>query len=74
MANFGENYRGSRGPVLCPLCETHLDNQALSVQCIEVRKQLGSIKDISDIYTQNISMNTITTITEITEIREDYEN
>ena len=73
MANFGENFRNNRGPVLCPFCETHLDNQALSLQCTEVKKQITIKTDITDIYTQNISLESIKTITKISEIREDFE-
>ena len=41
MERFGENFRGSQGPILCPLCQTHLDNQEMSYQCLEIRKRDG---------------------------------
>ena len=30
MSDFGENYRAGRDKVICPLRESHMDNQELS--------------------------------------------
>ena len=39
MECFGENFRGGGGPVICPLCETHLDNKSteFAMSCREKR-------------------------------------
>ena len=39
MANYGENFRGSHGPVTCPLCGLHLDNQKMSFKIAQLSKQ-----------------------------------
>ena len=41
MEAFGENFRGGREFVMCPLCGTHLDNRQKSLQCICVRKKIN---------------------------------
>ena len=33
MTDFGENFRGGRTSVMCPLCKLHLDSQELSYKC-----------------------------------------
>ena len=69
MENFGENYREGREPVICPLCSCHLDNQALSTQCETIRQEVQLKEDIKDIYSNDISKETIDTISSITEVR-----
>ena len=70
METFGENYRGSGGPVICPLCDTHLDNQALSLQCPVIKKEIGVKVAIKDIFEEDINLESIETITKIMKIRE----
>ena len=55
MENFGENFRGGRQQVSCPLCETHLDTQELSFQCPEIKAAIDPQRDIRDIYNEYIS-------------------
>ena len=53
MEKFGENFRGVKGPIICPLCKTHLDNQALSLQCPVIKKETNmddTQRDIQDLY------------------------
>ena len=69
MAEFGENYRGGRSQVMCPLCETHLDNQELSYQCLEIRSKLKIMGKIEDIFKEEISLETVETIEKISELR-----
>ena len=54
MENFGENFRGSNGPVPCPLCGTHLDNQEMSFQCQIIKAELQPTGDITEIYRDDI--------------------
>ena len=69
MARFGENYRGTSGPNICPLCQTHPDNQQTSFQCKEIRKKIEIKGKLEDIYTENINEDTIKTVVKIMEIR-----
>ena len=39
MTQFGENFRGDSDMVLCPLCNIHLDNQPMSLQCPALREK-----------------------------------
>jgi hypothetical protein len=70
MERFGENFRGGSGPVICPLCETHLDNQALSLQCPVVKKEIETNSSLEDLYKEHISQETIENISRISKIRE----
>ena len=69
MEKFGENYRGGLKLIMCPLCSTHPDNQAMSFQCPDIRKEIDVKGDISDIYKESIKQVTIKTILKITEYR-----
>ena len=69
MENFGENYRGSNGPKLCPLCLQHIDSQELSFSCKEITNELNIKVDYRDIFEEEIKTETIQTITKISEIR-----
>ena len=49
LLDFGENYRGGRTHVMCPLCKLHLDKQELSYQCPDIKSEVeftGKIQDI----------------------------
>ena len=70
MAAYEENFRGNRASVACPLCHLHLDNQAMSFQCNEIRTRVQIKCDMNDIYTNDITLETACTITEITRTRE----
>ena len=42
MAKYGENYRGSKEVILCPLCNTHIDSQIMAVEnCPVVKKNIS---------------------------------
>ena len=69
MEKFGENFRGGKLSVTCPLCRVHLDNQAMSFHCSVIKDNIDVNGDISDVYGENISMQTVDTIMKITEIR-----
>ena len=70
MERFGENFRGSQGPILCPLCQKHLDNQEHSYQCPEIRKGLEVKGSLSDIYKKEIKPETIKIAVKIAEFRQ----
>ena len=40
MEHLGENFRGTGGPAICPLCKLHLDNQEQSLQCKVVKSEI----------------------------------
>ena len=42
MAKYGENFRGNKSSVMCPLCHTHLDNQKMSYEnCPVLQKNIS---------------------------------
>ena len=59
----------SRGPILCPLCQKHLDNQKQSYQFPEIRKDVEVKGSLSDIYKNEIKPETIETAVKIAEFR-----
>ena len=69
MERFGEHFRGGAGPVPCPLCHLHLDNQEMSFQCTEIKKEIEIKGSISDVYKENIKSETIQTLIKISELR-----
>ena len=71
MESFGEHFRGGGGPVMCPLCQTHLDNQAMSLQCPGVKEEINvEHHSIEGIFAENISQEVVELISRITKIRE----
>ena len=71
MAQYSENFRGQAGPKLCPVCQTHLDNQQLAFTCPEISPKLKDIGKYENIFKDNVSEETIQNIRMITMIRED---
>ena len=59
MARFGQNYRGGKEKIVCPLCDSHIDNQDLSYICPVIRKEVKIRGSSSDIYCQEINKNTV---------------
>ena len=57
MAPIGENYRGNRDTIICPLCKKAPDNQDHSFQCDILTEKVG-IRGINmgDIYNNNITL------------------
>ena len=70
METFGENFRGGGGPAMCPLCDTHLDNQALSLQCPVIKNEVGGKSDIKEVFEDHIKLESVETIMKIMKIRE----
>ena len=69
MSYFGENYRAGRDKVICPLCESHVDNQELSFICPEIKNKVVICGKMSDIYRDDIKLETVEAIQKITQIR-----
>ena len=69
MLEFGENYRGGRPQVTCPLCSLHLDNQEMSYQCPVVKSEVDITGNIEDIYKEVIKPETAETLEKILEFR-----
>ena len=72
MASFGENYRGGRDDIPCPVCGKHRDSQALLVKCEVFQKHFNSCIDIRNIYTDNIDKETVETLEAAMIIRNNY--
>ena len=69
MSEFGENFRGGRDQVTCPLCETHMDKQELSYECKVIQKEIDIKGSFEDIYNDKISIHTVKTLEKIIETR-----
>ena len=65
MLLFGENFRAGRDTVLCPLCLKHSDSQFEILNCTVIREDLEkqgvdiSNVNLEDIYSENISDNSV---------------
>ena len=70
MANYGENFRGPRGPQMCPLCLNHLDNQPQGFTCQKVLEKLKIDIDYSNIFKKNIPAELFKLLEEIEAVRE----
>ena len=70
MSNFSENFRGKGGSVNCPLCNKHMDNQASMYQCPVLRKKVDLDADISDVYTDEVKVESIKILMETLRLRE----
>ena len=64
MAPLGENFRGYKDSVICPLCKDDLDSQHHSFQCQVMNERV-------DIYSDTIIQETAETVTKMLEIRKD---
>ena len=69
MSEFGDNFRGGREQVLCPLCDTHVDKQELSYECKVIQKEIDIKGSYQEIYSDNININTVKTLQKILETR-----
>ena len=72
MANFSENYPGRDGTKVCPLCENHLDLQKFSFQCNRVTEKVQIRGSYSNIFSENIQLETVETIEKISKFRKEY--
>ena len=69
MERYGENFRGGASSITCPLCKTHLDNQAMSFQCPIIKNEIDIKGKMNDVYKEDIPKDSIQTILDITRFR-----
>ena len=72
MSDFNENYRGSNGHILCPLCHFHLDSQVMAFQCQELKANVNIIGKYEDIFNEDIPQMLVQSITKIMKYRETF--
>ena len=72
MERFGENFRGGRDIVLCPLCGQHRDNESLSFSCAFVKQKMQIRGNFEDLYKPHINNDVINTIHEISQLRKKH--
>ena len=70
MSQFGENFRGNSERVICPLCESHLDNQAMSMQCPVLKEKSKIEHKLKDIYSDDVPLEVAQSLTRMLKIRE----
>ena len=72
MALYGENFRQNDTPVSCPLCDQHLDNQAMAFNNCQVTKLNVLIQgQYTDIFKQTIPKKLVKTLQQIDEFRKE---
>ena len=69
MERFGENFRGPRDSVMCPLCGDHRDSEMLSFSCAAVKREISVECNYGDIFSPIIESKTIRTMTKIMNLR-----
>ena len=70
MANYGENFRGKINAVLCPLCNTHLDNQKMCYEnCTVLKKHILIAGSYEEIFKYSVSRETVETLMKIDKFR-----
>ena len=72
MAPFGENFRGGKETIMCPLCSLHPDSQAASFHCSELRKFVEVRGDYMNIFSENFSSELVKTIFNIYNFRAEF--
>ena len=71
MEKFGQNFRGGRELVLCPLCRQHRDGEEESFNsCSETRKHVDIRGTFNEIFAEDISKKTVMTMTRILTFRD----
>ena len=72
MAPFGENFRGGRDKVLCPLCHLHPDGQEESFSCVKMKEIMDIKGKYQQIFGWKFPRDIIQTVQKIYEFREVY--
>ena len=72
MARYGENYRGNEDHIMCPLCYKHFDSQNLSFHCEFFKDKLEINCSMSDLYSDNVTIETVQTIDKMIKLREEH--
>ena len=74
MARFGDNYRSGRGFVICPICQSHNDNQENSFHCKYILKAInikGKYENIFNPVGQDLPI-LVETLSKIEQLRKDF--
>ena len=72
MALYGENFRQNDTPVSCPLCDQHLDNQAMGFNNCQVTKINVQIQGLyTDLFKQNVPKILVKTLQQIDDFRKE---
>ena len=71
MANYSEYFCGPSGPMLCPLCSTHLDNQPMAFICPKIKNRLDAKGKYENIFKSRIPLETLKNLKIILQIREE---
>ena len=69
MERFGENYRGGKAHVMCPICALHYYIQDLALQCPEIRKNVPADGNLKEIYSETISNEIVETLFKVIKYR-----
>ena len=70
MVRFGENYKGGREFVMCPLCRKHFDNQNMSLDCEIMRSKMNIQCKMTDIYAETVTKETAKVLLQMMKLRE----
>ena len=69
MTQFGENFRGDSDMVLCPLCNIHLDNQPMSLQCPVLKEKTKLEYKMSITNSENLTLLAAQSVTKMLKTR-----
>ena len=69
MERFGENFRGGRESVPCPLYGEHRDSEIMSFKCETIKRIIKIETSYKEIFCQKISKTTVDTISKIAKFR-----
>ena len=68
-AHVGENFRAGQSSTVCPLCSTHLDNQAMTINCVKIQQIVKTNIKIEDIYNKDIPLKVAQELLKISKVR-----
>ena len=75
MANYGENFRGRNTSILCPLCNTHLDNQKMCFEnCQVLKKHITMSGSYNQIFNPSVPKDVVQTLMKMDKFREENHN
>ena len=73
MAKFGENFRGNKSFVICPLCHTHPDSQKMSYEnCPVLVKNIKIPGEYEDIFKTYIPKYVVQALMDIEKFRDEF--
>ena len=73
MAEYSENFKaGSNIVTPCVVCKLHQDSLSHAVNCHEILKHINTRGNYSEIFTNNISIETAIMLLEISEVRKRF--